>query len=64
MAQRGKPSEAHEYDENGVCIYCSMYKSNVERMSHVCKPWRELEVDQAEAEKQGEDLGSYRRGGE
>jgi hypothetical protein len=61
MAQRGKPSIAHEYDERGACIHCGMYKVNVERMSHVCKQWRELTVDMREASKQNVTLEEYRR---
>jgi len=41
MAQRGKPSTAHEYDKNQQCIHCGMHKANVESMSHVCTPERE-----------------------
>ena len=54
MAKRGEPSRAHEYDERDCCIHCGMYRVNVERMSHVCKPWREKLVDEAEeaAEKE------------
>ena len=56
MAQRGKPSTAHEYDKNQQCIHCGMHKANVESMSHVCTPEREkitdekTEYDQLEAE--------------
>lgn len=61
MAQRGKPSIAHEY-KDGVCIHCDMYKINVERMSHVCKTDRELEVDLREAQAKGKSLEDYRLG--
>ena len=47
MAQRGQPSTAHEYDKNGQCIHCRMYKVNVDLLSHVCTPARELESDQS-----------------
>jgi hypothetical protein len=53
MAKRGKPSVAHEYDDNGQCIHCGMYKANVEAMSHVCTPEREAEMD-AQEQKDGE----------
>jgi len=43
MAQRGQPSTAHEYDKNGQCIHCRMYKVNVEKLSHVCTLVRESE---------------------
>jgi len=62
MAQRGKPSTAHEYDDRNACIHCGMYKVNVESMNHVCKPWRELAVDQKAAEEAGVDVATYRRG--
>ena len=45
MAQRGKPSTAHEYDKSGACIHCGMYKTNVDAMAHVCTPKREAEED-------------------
>jgi hypothetical protein len=45
MAQKGKPSTAHVYDKTGACIYCGMYRSSVEAMSHVCTPKREAEED-------------------
>ena len=61
MAKRGLPSTAHEYDERNACIHCGMYKVNVERSSHVCKPWRELEVDTKDAAKAKQDLVTYRR---
>jgi hypothetical protein len=62
MAQHGKPSTAHEYDEQSICIHCGMYRSNVERMSHVCKPWRELKADKDAADKADLSLEEYRRG--
>jgi hypothetical protein len=45
MAQRGKPSTAHEYDKTGACIYCGMYRNCVEQMAHVCTVKREAEED-------------------
>ena len=63
MAQRGKPSTAHEYDSRGVCLYCHMYRNNVERMSHICTSDRELETDLREANAKGESLQDYRMGG-
>lgn len=62
MAQRGKPSSAHEYNERQECVHCGMYKVNVERMSHVCKPWREMEVDEREAKKLKLTIEQYRLG--
>jgi hypothetical protein len=62
MAQRGKPSVAHEYGKNDACIHCAMYRVNVERSSHVCKPWRENQVDALEAEKAGLSVEEYRAG--
>jgi ABC-type histidine transport system ATPase subunit len=62
MAQRGKPSTAHEYDKRDCCIHCAMYKNNVEALVHVCKQWREDAVDQAAATAAGVSLGDYRRG--
>lgn len=62
MAQRGKPSIAHEYDARGQCIYCSMYKNNVESLVHVCKQFREDLVDKREADKLKMDLDHYRTG--
>lgn len=41
MAERGRPSTAHEYDEKDQCIHCGMYRVNVEALSHVCTPERE-----------------------
>ena len=49
MAQRGKPSTAHVYGKEGFCIYCHMYKVNVDKLSHVCTPAREAEQDKLEA---------------
>lgn len=62
MAQRGKPSLAHEYDERDTCIHCGMYRVNVERMSHVCKPWRELQFDREKAKELKLTLEEYRSG--
>ena len=45
MALRGKLSTAHEYNANNQCIYCDMYKSNVELLNHVCIPAREKIAD-------------------
>jgi hypothetical protein len=45
MAQRGKISTAHEYDNNGQCIHCRMYKVNVDRLSHICTHEREALAD-------------------
>ena len=45
MAQRGQLSTAHEYDKNGQCIHCRMYKVNVDALSHVCIPAREMEAE-------------------
>jgi hypothetical protein len=39
-----------------------MYRVNVEQMSHVCKPWRENQVDAIEAEKSGQSVEDYRAG--
>jgi hypothetical protein len=64
MAVRGKPSLAHVYDERHACVHCGMYESNVIRMSHVCKPWRELEFDTEAAEAKGMTLEEYREGEE
>jgi hypothetical protein len=62
MAQRGQPSVAHEYDARGSCIHCGMYKVNVDAISHACKPWRELAVDNAAATIAGKTLSMYRTG--
>lgn len=62
MAQRGKPSVAHEYDKNNQCIHCHMHESNVDALSHVCTAKRELEVDMAEAARQKMSLIDYQRG--
>ena len=62
MAQRGKPSIAHEYNGHGTCIYCGMYKVNVDRLNHVCKPRRENEVDEREAKKLNLSVEDYRFG--
>jgi len=53
MAQRGKPSTAHEYDKSGACIYCGMYKNNVDALSHTCTPQRESEADAKEEKSNG-----------
>jgi hypothetical protein len=45
MAQRGKISTAHEYNNNGQCIHCRMYKVNVDRLSHICTHEREALAD-------------------
>jgi len=62
MAQRHEKSVAHEYDSRDCCIHCSMYRVNVERTSHVCKPWREAQVDEIEATKYGLSVSDYRKG--
>jgi hypothetical protein len=62
MAQRGKPSLAHVYNERGECIHCSMYRVNVEQSSHVCKPWRENLVDELAAKEVGISVEDYRLG--
>jgi hypothetical protein len=46
MARRGEASRAHAYDERDCCIHCGMYRNNVEQINHVCKQWREDQVDQ------------------
>jgi hypothetical protein len=61
MARRGMPSEAHEYVKD-VCKHCSMIRSNVERMSHVCKAWREALVDEEGAARGGLSLFEYKLG--
>ena len=63
MARRGEPSTAHEYDERNQCTHCGMYKVNVDRMSHACKPDRELEYDLRASAEQGVSLEEYRRNG-
>lgn len=57
MAQRGKPSTAHQYDKSGACIHCGMYRTAVEQMQHVCKPWREALEDRKGEEKVEEKRG-------
>lgn len=53
---RGKPSLGHEYDKQGQCTYCGMYRVSVEAMNHVCIPEREkwsdeqYEIQQAQAQ--------------
>lgn len=49
MAKRGKPSTAHVYDNLNQCLYCHMYKSNVELLNHVCTPAREVIMDRLDA---------------
>jgi hypothetical protein len=55
MAQKGKPSEAHVYDAAGCCIYCQMYRVNVDRLNHVCDPEREAEYDAKEENENGQN---------
>lgn len=62
MARRHEKSKAHVYDRNDACVYCSMYRVNVENMSHVCKQWREDLVDAAEAGRLKMSLRDYRMG--
>jgi hypothetical protein len=62
VAQRGKPSVAHEFDKRECCIHCGMYKSNVERINHVCKQARENIVDEREAKLAELSLEDYRLG--
>ena len=45
MALPGKASTAHEFDNDGQCIHCRMYKSVVDELSHVCTKERELATD-------------------
>lgn len=57
MSQRGKPSTAHTFHvKTQQCIYCGMYKSNVEAMSHVCTPTREAWEDARIAKLKGLEL--------
>lgn len=50
MAQRGKPSTAHEYDKpRGQCVHCGMYENIVELYKHVCTPEREKMADARDA---------------
>jgi hypothetical protein len=51
MAQRGKPSTAHEYNKINQCIHCGMYKVSVEKMTHVCTIERERAADAALAKE-------------
>lgn len=60
MAQRRRPSVAHEYDSRGQCFHCHMYEGNVLATSHVCTPAREDEVDAAEAKRRDMALEDYR----
>lgn len=47
MSQRGKPSTAHTFHvKTQQCIYCGMYKVNVESTSHDCTPEREAWNDE------------------
>lgn len=46
MSKRGEQSVAHEYGKDGACIHCGMYKVNVIKLSHDCKPWREKLADE------------------
>ena len=62
MAQRGKPSIAHEYDSRDCCIHCGMYRVNLEQLSHVCKPARVAIVDEHDAKKAGMSVRKYRLG--
>jgi hypothetical protein len=48
----GKQSEAHEYGENDQCIHCDMFRVNVERLSHVCTPEREAEIEKQKANEE------------
>lgn len=52
MAERGKPSTAHEYGANDQCVHCGMAKVNVELLSHVCTPEREKASDQVRLAKE------------
>ncbi len=63
MARRGEPSTAHEYNSREECIHCGMYRNNVEAISHVCKPMRELIVDSKAAAEAGVNLEDYRQNG-
>jgi hypothetical protein len=45
MALRRQQSTAHEYDVNNQCVWCHMYRVNVESMSHVCTQARETLAD-------------------
>lgn len=63
MAQRGQVSKAHEYNANGACKHCHMYRVNVEALSHVCTVARENLIDAAEAGKRKISLADYRAGG-
>lgn len=54
MSLRGKPSTAHTFHlKTGQCIYCDMYKSNVEALSHECTPQREALEDARMAKLKG-----------
>lgn len=55
MAKRGQVSVAHEYDEKDQCIWCSMYRVNVERMSHVCTAEREALADSGALDAEPEE---------
>lgn len=45
MSQRGMPSTAHEYNAQEQCIYCHMYKVNVDNYAHECTVAREKLAD-------------------
>ena len=62
MARRGFPSTAHEYGKHDACIHCGMHRTNVERLSHVCKPWREQLQDEKEAGENDMSVADWRLG--
>jgi hypothetical protein len=62
VSQRGKPSIAHEFDKRDSCIHCGMYRVNVTQLNHVCKQWRENQVDEQEAAEAGKSVEEYRLG--
>lgn len=45
MSQRGKPSTAHVFDNRDQCLYCHMYKVNVDNYVHECTAERERITD-------------------
>lgn len=53
MSERGKPSEAHEY-ERGQCIYCHSYKNVIDSMSLECTPERERITDEAREKRKSQ----------
>jgi hypothetical protein len=57
MSKRGQPSRAHQYGNRDCCIYCGMYRVNVEAMSHECTPQRE----QYEDRRLGEEVEDIER---